>query len=184
MLRFSIIILMLNFYTPTFSFSKEKIISQMEAINILSFDFIQMTDGKKETGSCIIKYPKKIYCEYNNYNKKIIISNGRSLVIKNKNSISSYKYSLKKTPLEFLLDKDYLISKIRNLEPKKIDNKFFVFKIFENDNDISIFFDLNTFILTGWQTEDIYQNLIITYISSIKINQNIDSKIFILPKNN
>mgnify|MGYP006086162027 FL=1 len=184
MLKFSIIILMLNFYTPTFSSSKEKIISQMETINILSFDFIQMTNKKKETGSCIIKYPKKIYCEYNNYNKKIIVSNGKSLVIKNKNSINSYKYSLKKTPLEFLLDKNYLISKIRNLEPKKIDNKFFIFKIYENDNDISIFFDVNTFILTGWQTEDIYQNLLITYISSVKINQNIDRKIFILPKNN
>ena len=40
------------------------------------------------------------------------------------------------------------------------------------------------FNLIGWQTEDIYQNLSITFISSVKKNQEIDNKIFTLPKNN
>ena len=180
MLRFAIILLILNFYTSTFSATKEKIISQMKLVNILSFDFIQTIDEKKENGSCVIKYPKKIYCKYEGYNEKIIVSNGRSLVIKNNRNY--YIYPLKKTPLELLLDKDYLISKIRNLEPKIIDNKFLTFKIFENNNEMNIFFDKNTLILTGWQTEDIYQNLSITFISSVKINQNVNDKIFLLPK--
>ena len=38
---------------------------------------------KNENGKCIIKYPKKIWCEYDNSNKKIIVSNGKSLVNKN-----------------------------------------------------------------------------------------------------
>ena len=90
----------------------------MEVINILGFNFIQIVNEKKETGSCIIKYPKKIYCEYSGRNKKIIVSNGKSLVIKNRNSGSYYRYPLKKTALELLLNKNYLISKIKNLEPK------------------------------------------------------------------
>ena len=45
------------------------------------------------------KYPKKIYCEYDNSNKKIIVSNGKSLVIKNRNSGNYSIYPLKKTPL-------------------------------------------------------------------------------------
>ena len=183
MLKFTIIFVILNFYTPTFSSTKEKIISQMMVINILSFDFVQTIDKKKEKGSCIIKYPKKIYCEYDSSNKKII-SNGKYLVIKNTDSRNHYIYPLKKTPLEILLNKNYLISKIKNLDLKIIDNKFLTFKIFENGNKINIFFDKNTLILTGWQTEDIYQNLSITYISSVKINQIVDDKIFILPKNN
>ena len=36
--------------------------------------------------------------------------------------------------------------------------------------------------LIGWQTEDIYQNLAITFISKIKTNQKIDKKIFKIPK--
>ena len=154
----------------------------MKLTNILSFDFIQLIDKKKENGSCIIKYPKKIFCEYNGATKKIIVSNGKSLVIKNRNSGNYYIYPLKKTPLEFLLDKNYLISKMINLEPKLIDNKYLNFKILEENNEINIFFNKSTFFLTGWQIEDIYQNLNITFISSIKINQDIDDKIFILPK--
>ena len=70
------------------------------------------------------------------------------------------------------------------IEPREIDNKYLNFKFFENNNEINIFFDKKNLNLIGWQTEDIYQNLAITFISSIKINQKLDNKIFILPKNN
>ena len=35
--------------------------------------------------------------------------------------------------------------------------------------------------LIGWQTEDLYQNLSITYIFDVKKNKKIDYKIFKLP---
>ena len=73
---------------------------------------------------------------------------------------------------------------MNNLEPREIDNKYINFTIFENNNKINVFFDKKSFSLVGWQTEDIYQNLTVTFISSIKINQEINNKIFILPKNN
>ena len=182
MFKVLIIFFILNFYNPAFSSTKEKVISQMQLTNDLSFNFVQTINEKKESGKCIIKYPKKIWCEYDNYNKKIIISNGKSLVIKNSNKGSYYLYPLSKTPLSFLLDKEYLISKISILEPRVINDKYINFKIFENKNEINIFFDKKNLSLIGWQTEDVYQNLVITFISSVKINQNINNKIFILPK--
>ena len=155
----------------------------MKLTNNMSFNFIQTIDDKSENGNCIIKYPKKIFCEYKNIKKKIIVSNGKSLVIQNRNYKNNYYiYPLKKTPLEFILDKNYLISKIKELEPREIDNKYLNFTIFENENEINIFFDKNTYNLIGWQTEDVYQNLSITFISSLKINKKIDNDIFILPK--
>ena len=155
----------------------------MQLTNNLSFNFVQTIDDKNQNGKCIIKYPKKIWCEYDSSNKKIIVSNGKSLVIKTANKGGYYFYPLNKTPLVFLLDKDYLISKINILELREIDDKYLNFKIFENNNEINIFFDKKNLNLIGWQTEDIYQNLVITFISSVKINQKIDNKIFTLPKN-
>ena len=111
-----------------------------------------------------------------------MVSNGKSLVIKNRNSGTYYLYPLNKTPLEFLLDKNYLIKKISILISRDINNKYLNFTLLENNNEINIFFDKKTFNLIGWQTEDIYQNLTITFISSILINQKIDENIFILPK--
>ena len=184
MFRITVFFLILILYSPAFASMKEKIIFKMKQTNNLSFNFIQTINEKNEKGNCIIKYPKKIYCEYNNLNKKIIVSNGKSLVIKNKNSETYYIYPLKKTPLELLLDKDYLVSKINLLEPRDINNKYLNFTIFEDNNKINIFFDKQTFNLIGWQTEDIYQNLTITFISLIKINQKINENIFVLPKKN
>ena len=139
MFKILIIFFILTFYTPAFSFVKDKIVSQMQLTNNLSFNFIQMIDGQSEEGSCIIEYPKKIYCEYNNPKNKIMVSNGKSLVIKNRNKKNYYVYPLKNTPLKFLLDKNYLISKINTLEPRNVNNKYLNFQIFENDNRINIF---------------------------------------------
>ena len=183
MLKFLTILLILNFYNPAFSTPKNKIISQMRLTNILRFNFIQKINDNNENGFCIIKYPKKIFCEYVGSKKKIIVSNGKSLVIKIKKNGNYYIYPLKKTPLDLLLDKDYLISKIITLEAQDIDDQFLNFKIFENSYEINIFFDKKNFNLVGWQTEDIYQNLNITFISSLKINEKIDDKIFKLPVN-
>ena len=72
MLKVLIIFFILNFYNPVFSSIKDRIISQMQLTTNLSFDFIQTIDNKNEKGKCIIEYPKKIWCEYDNFNKKII----------------------------------------------------------------------------------------------------------------
>ncbi|MDB9699824.1 outer-membrane lipoprotein carrier protein LolA [Candidatus Pelagibacter sp.] len=154
----------------------------MEITNNLSFNFIQIIDDKEQKGKCIIKYSKKIFCEYEGHKKKIVVSNGKSLVIKNRNNNSYYIYSLKNTPLNYLLDKNYLISKINDLEARDVDNKYLNFTILENNNEINIFFDKKTSKIVGWQTQDIYQNLVITFISSVKINKKINDDIFILPK--
>ena len=125
MFKVIIILLFFSFYIPVNSSPRDKIISQMELTNNLSFNFIQTINDKSQDGKCIIEYPKKIFCEYINPNKKNLVSNGKSLVIKTSNKGSYYRYPLNKTPLEFLLDKEYLISKIKDLEPRNIDNKIF-----------------------------------------------------------
>tara|TARA_B110001452_G_scaffold89762_1_gene73696 strand:- start:3491 stop:4048 length:558 start_codon:yes stop_codon:yes gene_type:complete len=182
MYKILLIFFLLNLYNTAFSSPKEKIISRMELINNMSFNFVQTIGDKREIGKCTIKYPKKLYCEYDNIKKKIIVSNGKSLVVNNRTNGSYYVYPLKKTALEFLLNKDFLISKIFSLKPILIEDKYLNFKIFENDIEINIFFDQKNFDLIGWQTEDVYQNLIITFISSVKINQKINEKNFILPE--
>ena len=59
-----------------------------------------------------------------------------------------------------------------------------MFSIEENNQTLNIFFDKDNYNLIGWQTEDIYQNLTITYIYDLKVNQKIEDEVFKLPKNN
>jgi len=182
MKKYLSIFLLIFFTTETTAEIKENIIQNFLAINNISFNFEQNINGKIEKGNCIIKYPKKIYCKYDLANEKILVSNGKSLVIKTKTSY--YLYPLKKTPLNLILDKNYLIDKIKGLEERIVEDKFVNFTFSNDDNEINIFFNKLNFDLIGWQTLDIYQNLIITFLSSVQKNQNLSSSLFILPKQN
>ena len=178
-----IILIILNIANIVKASTKDEIIINFKKIKNISFDFKQTVDDKMEEGTCTIQYPKKIFCKYNNIKKKIIVSNGKSLVIKNITNNQYYIYPLKKTPLSLILDKNYIISQIKNLKSINIKEKYIGFSLIDNNNNINIFFDKENLNLIGWQTEDIYQNLVVTFIYNIKINQKIDEKVFRLPKN-
>ena len=181
MCKYFFILIYLISFSYSYADNKNKIIENLQNIENLNFKFEQNINGKIENGNCTIQYPKKIYCKYQK-NNKILVSNGKSLVIKTRTSF--YRYPLNKTPLNLILDKNFLIEKIYNLKEKKLDKTHINFSIVENDNEINIFFDDKTFNLIGWQTKDIYQNVNVTYLSSIQLNQQVDKKLFKLPAQN
>jgi len=175
------IFIFLIFYSNVQASDKDKIIEYLQNTENLNFDFEQNINGKIENGNCTIQYPKKIYCKYKK-NNKILVSNGKSLVIRT--ITSYYKYPLKKTPLNLILDKNFLIKKIYNIEERILDKNYINFVIKENDHEINLFFDEKRFNLIGWQTIDIYQNINVTYLSSVLVNQKIEPNLFKLPTQN
>ena len=181
MCKYFFIFIYLISFSYGYADNKNKIIENLQNTENLNFKFEQNINGKIENGNCIIQYPKKIYCKYIK-NNKILVSNGKSLVIKTKTSF--YRYPLNKTSLGLILDKKFLIKKIDNLKEKILDKTHISFEIEENENEINLLFDNKTFNLIGWQTKDIYQNVNITYLTSIQINQNVDKNLFKLPIQN
>ncbi len=160
------------------------IINNFNEIENLSFSFKQNINDKEEKGNCIIEYPKKIYCLYENNNEKLLVSDGKSLVIKNQRINQYYIYPIEKTALNLILDKNFLISKIKETNVDLIDDKFYRFKFDESENSVNIFFDKKTLNIIGWQNIDIYQNLVITYIFDLKINLPLKKNQFKLPSIN
>ena len=160
------------------------IINNFNEIENLSFSFKQNINDKEEKGNCIIEYPKKIYCLYENNNEKLLVSDGKNLVIKNQRINQYYIYPIEKTALNLILDKNFLISKIKETNVDLIDDKFYRFKFDESENSINIFFDKETFNIIGWQNIDIYQNMVITYLFDLKINLPLKKNQFKLPSIN
>ena len=182
MFRYLLIFLFYFLFLNVSAENNHKIISNLQSITNFDFKFEQNVNGKIENGHCTVAYPKKIFCEYAMSNNKVLVSNGKSLVIK---TLSSYYfYPLNKTPLNFILDKNFLIKKINKLEGRVIENKIINFTILVNDNEINIFFDNESFDLIGWQNKDMYQNFNITYLSSIRKNRVISKNLFKLPSRN
>ena len=181
MFKFFFISIFFILLSNTHANNKDKIIENLQNTENFNFKFEQNINGKIENGNCTIQYPKKIYCKYLNKDK-ILVSNGKSLVIKTKSSF--YRYPLKKTPLNLILDKDFLVKKIVKLNEKILDKTNINFSIVQNDIEINVFFDNISFNLVGWQTKDIYQNFNITYLSSIQKNQQVNKDLFKLPSHN
>ena len=182
MSKYIVIFFFLVLITSGNTSNKEKIIENFKNTRNLDFNFEQNVNGKIENGNCTIEYPKKIFCEYAKSNNKILVSNGKSLVIKT--ITSYYRYPLNKTPLNFILDKNYLINKINILEGRIVDKSLIKYTIKENDIEINVFFDKETYDLIGWQNTDVYQNFNITFLSSIRKNRIISKNIFKLPEQN
>ena len=176
------IIFLLFFSFGSKASEKDKIIENLRNTENFDFKFEQNINGKIENGICTIKYPKKIFCEYAKSNNKILVSDGRYLVVKTRSSY--YQYPLKKTPLNLILDKNFLINKIYQLNERVIDGNLINYTISEKDYVINIFFDNQSFDLIGWQNVDMYQNFNITFISEIRKNRVLLSNLFKIPKRN
>ena len=177
-MRYIIFILIFFYPINIFASSKELIKNKLNETNNISFKFIQKIGKKTEKGECVILYPKKILCKYDDIYNKILVSNGRSLVINSKKISNYLRYNLKDTPLNLILDKKFLIEKLDQAEIIQQNDETFSFEITHNNNLLNIFFDKNNYEIKGWTTTDIYQNSVETILFNIKLNIMIDEKTF------
>ena len=177
-----ILILMLLIPLSSFASTKNEIKEKLEKTENIYFKFKQKINDKVESGECKLSYPKKIYCLYDDIYKKVLVSNGRSLIINSKKIKNYYIYKLKDTPLDLILDKKYLIKKIESINKIEENNDTFFFEIEHNKNLVTIFFDKKRFDIQGWSTVDIYQNKVETKLFEVETNLMIGDNIYRIKK--
>tara|TARA_B100001248_G_scaffold78715_1_gene56902 strand:+ start:1331 stop:1882 length:552 start_codon:yes stop_codon:yes gene_type:complete len=173
---FLFLLIILFSITNTYADVTNKIINNLEKTTNYSFKFIQEINNKKESGNCVLVFDRKLNCRYDN-SGKILISDGKNLIIKNKNSDFPNYYKLKNTSFYKLLDKNYLINRLKSGDVKNKKEKMFIELDYQNI-DIKVFFDNKKLFLKGWETTDIYSNSVLTEISIIEINKNVSEDIF------
>ena len=166
----------------TYADITKKIIKTLSKSNNYEFRFTQNINKKKEAGNCILLFNGKINCIYDN-SSKILISDGKNLIIKNKNSDIPNFYKLKNTTFYKILDKDYLISKLHKSSVNDKNGEIFL-QLNYQDIGIKIFFDEEKLLLKGWQTTDMYNNSVFTEIKILEINKIIDENLFDINKFN
>ena len=177
-MKYIIFILIIFYPLNIFASSKQLIKNKLEETDNISFKFIQKVGEKTEQGECIISYPKKIFCKYDDIYNKVLVSNGQSLVINSKKIKNYLRYQLKDTPLDLILDKKFLLGKLDQVDTIKESDDTFSFKIVHNNNLLNIFFDKISYEIKGWTTTDIYLNKVETKLSYIETNIMIDDRLF------
>jgi len=155
---------------------KIKIIENLKKINSLQFNFTQLSSDGQENGSCILVYPKKMRCIYDEQKKEIIV-NDDYLYLINKEENKNYNYSIKDTPLGIMLDKESLIEKLSNIEKFNISNNFIISTVdISSSESIDIYFDHKNLIILGWRIKNYNKSTLEFMMKNIKININSDEK--------
>ena len=149
-----------------FANEKEIIIQKLNKINSIKFNFVQTTNNKREEGICLLKFPKKLKCIYDDKNQKELIINNKTLV---------------NSPFEKILEKKKLLNILRLSKLNK-KNKIIIFENFDEQNQIlNILFNEIDYSLLGWEMVDKFNNNIIFLINIISTNKKFSPTEFKIP---
>ena len=122
-------------------------------------------------------------CDYENFKKKSVISNGRTVAVIKKKYKKIYYYPIKTTPLFIILKKKQILDIVKNNKPTEINSSLIEYKIInKKTNLIKIFFNKNSLEFKGWETEDAYSNKVNFLISNLKTNILINNDFFKIPR--
>jgi outer membrane lipoprotein-sorting protein len=176
-----IVLTMLIFFCANLKASeKDKIIENLKKINSIKFTFTQITNDIIEKGNCIIVYPKKMRCLYEE-DKEIIINNNYLFLINTKEN-KNYSYSIKDTPLEVMLDKENIIEKLSKVEKfNKIDKTIIALINLNSQESIEVYFDSEKMSITGWKIKNYDKSNLEFLMKNVLININTNEK-FEFPK--
>jgi outer membrane lipoprotein-sorting protein len=172
----AVLTVLLFLYNQSNASEKIKIIENLRKINSLQFNFTQLSSDGQENGSCILIYPKKMRCIYDEQKKEIIV-NDDYLYLINKKEDKNYNYSIKDTPLGIMLDKESLIEKLLNIEKFDMSNNFIITTVdISSTESVDIYFDHKNLTILGWRIKNYDKSTLEFMMKNIKINVNSDEK--------
>ena len=179
---FFIIFIYITLPCVLFANEKEDIAAQLNKLDSLEFTFNQLINNKIEKGSCFLKFPGKLKCNYFDDKQKEIVINNKKLAITQKRYNKTYHYPISKSPFLNILYKDKLFEIIKNGEVKS--TKDLIKLIYLEENKITIFFDRKTLDLKGWKIIDQYNNNINFSLFIISKNDVYSKNMFRIPERN
>ena len=178
-------ILVLFFILFSFKLSanqKDQIINQLNNLDSLEFAFDQFVNEKLEKGSCLLKFPGKLKCQYFDNKQKELVINNKRLAITQKKYNKTYYYPISKSPFLNILYKDKLLEIVKSGKLELTEQ--LIKLIYLNESDITVFFDKKTLDLKGWEIIDQYNNNINFSLNIISKNDVYKKDTFKIPNVN
>ena len=167
-------------FTNSNANEKSKITNKLKNIDNIQFKFTQKINENIERGICVLVFPNKLKCNYEDKNKKELIINKKMMAITQKRYGKTLFYPLSKSTFINILSKNELI-KIINESSTFIDDYINIIFIDKNNIKTLIKFDKKKFLLAGWTSFDQYNNQIAFEIEITSLNQTINNNVFTLP---
>ena len=173
--------MLISFSVNTKASEKDKIIENLKKINSIKFNFTQTSNDIVENGNCLIVYPKKMRCFYEEEDKEILVNDDYLFLI-NRIENKNYNYNIKDTPLGVMLDKENIIEKLSKLEKfNKIDKNIIAIIDLNSQESIEIYFNSKDMNIVGWKIRNYDKSNLEFLMKNISINISTNEK-FGIPK--
>ena len=180
--KFILILFFISFSFKLSANQKDQIINQLNNLDSLEFAFDQFVNEKLEKGSCLLKFPGKLKCQYFDNKQKELVINNRRLAITQKKYNKTYYYPISKSPFLNILYKDKLLEIVKSGKLELTEQ--LIKLIYLNESDITVFFDKKTLDLKGWEIIDQYNNNINFSLNIISKNDVYKKGTFKIPNIN
>ncbi len=180
--RLFLILGLISFSFHLSASEKDQILTQLNNLKSLEFTFVQLVNDKTEKGSCLLKFPGKLRCEYFDNKQKELIINNKKLAIIQKRYDKTYRYPISKSPFINILYKEKLLEIVKSGKVQLTDQ--LVELVYLSENDITIYFDKDTLDLKGWKIIDQYNNNIVFSLNIVAKNDSYKKEVFRIPEIN
>lgn len=162
----------------------DAISDHFNSVPTMTGEFIQFGPSGEQTGGTFyIQRPGKIRFNYEEPSPIMVVSNGRTLGVRNKKLKTWSYYPLKKTPLSLLLSDKLAINdkSIRSVEAgEDITTVVMGDKNIFGDSEITLLFDPDSQDLRQWTIKDAQGKETSVMIFNVQKNINIPKKLFII----
>jgi len=175
---------------PALSNDKERavraITNHFSSVPTMTGEFIQFgPSGEQTGGKFFIHRPGKIRFEYEDPSPLMVVSNGRTLGVRNKKLKTWQFLPLKKTPLSLLLSKEIKVTdkSVRSVEAgEDVTRVVMGDRNLFGDSEITLLFDPNSYDLRQWTIKDNQGKETSVMIFNVEKNVKISNKMFQLKK--
>ncbi len=176
----------LNFHSDANADSKAQAVRELSnhftSVPTMSGEFVQFgPNGEQTGGKFFIQRPGKIRFNYEDPSPLMLISNGKTLGVRNKKLKTWQFIPLHKTPLSLLLANKIDVSNksVREVETgKDITRVVMGDKEIFGDSEITLLFDPNSFDLRQWTIKDNQGKETSVMIFNVQKNIKIPKKMF------
>ena len=183
-MKFFIIFLFTIIYSfNSLASTTDEIAKKLNETKNIVFSFEQISNNLNEKGECYLLFPGNLKCIYlGDEGKEILVKDNSLYIIKHKFK-RSYRYPIKNSAFNIVLNKSKILENLKTINPSKIgtqnDNYFYEVRT-DDGVFVKIFFNKKSKILKGWETISYNQETVKFNIINPKINTEFKEK-FILP---
>lgn len=175
---------------PALANEKERAVKEItnhfSSVPTMTGEFIQFgPSGEQTGGKFFIHRPGKIRFEYEDPSPLMVVSNGRTLGVRNKKLKTWQFIPLRKTPLSLLLSKEIKVTdkSVRSVEAgQDVTRVVMGDRNLFGDSEITLLFDPNSYDLRQWTIKDNQGKETSVMIFNVEKNVKISKKMFQLKK--